>query len=523
MTFALLLLTLTVIVVVMPLLPAIEEWRRPTDITPLPIDEADALDPTYMARRFAKRLDEALTQKQAAMGNVPLVHLPQNATWSAWPLHEKEVRTGRTERVWQTDGECNLPDRLHCLAEVASLGNMRAVANHTYRALLSRGQLTLPDRVKVIRWGHGQTVLIGDNCRLPGRVTADQAIMIGREVSFSMLHAPAIRFIGASPSDMPVTASGRWSIGRANGVLWDSDRRTGTVAQSLNIPTQRFWKGDLAVAGHLTMGEGCMGEGDIKVGGTVSMAAGCRVNGSLIAGGEIYLAAGTEVRGSVISETTVVLGPGCMIGAPGAHVTVRAPRVDISKGVVVHGTVWSGKRMMTVGVEAATGIDELGHPDLGPAVVWNEVSGRGVASESMKIEPLQGWQGDLVCQGDLELGHRCRAAGSLKAYGDLGLGAGCQVDGSIVAQGDVLVGAGAHVVGSVVSESAVVLGPGCTVGAPGKLATVCAPRIEIALGVVVHGTIWAGNSGDAMGAMQIGPDIDPDAADAIELPGKAAA
>jgi predicted acyltransferase (DUF342 family) len=98
----------------------------------------------------------------------------------------------------------------------------------------------------------------------------------------------------------------------------------------------------------------------------------------------------------------------------------------------------------------------------------------------------------------------------------------------VVAQGDVLIGAGSHVGGSVVSETAVVLGPGCTIGTPERHATVCAPRIEVALGVVVHGTVWAGASGDAVGSLQIDNEVDldehlPDLPQLPALPGRAAA
>ncbi|HMZ01888.1 MAG TPA: hypothetical protein PLU79_19740, partial [Burkholderiaceae bacterium] len=113
------------------------------------------------------------------------------------------------------------------------------------------------------------------------------------------------------------------------------------------------------------------------------------------------------------------------------------------------------------------------------------------------------------------------------------LGAGGCVDGSVIAQGEIVVGAGVHVPGSVASETAVVLGPGCQVGAPGRPATVCAPRIEVALGVVVHGTVWAGDSGDALGTMQLlaeggrhnpnHPDDHGADDDAANLPGRAAA
>ena len=45
MKITLLLIGLTLLVIVLPLLPALQEWRRPSDVTPLPIDEADALEP----------------------------------------------------------------------------------------------------------------------------------------------------------------------------------------------------------------------------------------------------------------------------------------------------------------------------------------------------------------------------------------------------------------------------------------------------------------------------------------------
>ncbi|MBP8271971.1 MAG: hypothetical protein KAX42_08860 [Sphaerotilus sp.] len=530
MKFALLLTVLTLGIVLLPLLPAFREWWKPTDVTPLPIDETDALEPQYLARRFSGLIGPALDKGLIELGGVPLVYLPANTIHAPWPLNAQEVRTNRTRRIWHTDGDCVLPERLHCLAEMSARGSLRTAAGRTYRALLSGAQLTLAPHTRVIRWAHAQNLAIGDHCQLPGRISATQALMLGREVSFSLLHAPAIRFAGQVPTDWPVPPDGRWSIGASDGVLWDAASNTGRVPKALHVPPLRRWRGDLVCDSHLSLGEGCEAEGSLRTAATLNLGAGCRVHGGLVAPGEIYLAAGTEVRASIVSETLVVLGAGCVVGVPGAHATVRAPRVEIGKGVVVHGTVWSGQHqhMRTVGAAQDEDLDPMDEQGLGVAVRWNAVSGRGLANADLKVPPLRQWSGDLVCQGDLELGARCHVRGSLKAYGDLGLGPGVQVDGSVVAQGDVLVGAGSHVGGSVVSETAVVLGPGCTVGTPERHATVCAPRIEVALGVVVHGTVWAGASGDAFGSLQIGADVDlddhlPDLPQLPALPGRAAA
>lgn len=529
MKFALLLTLLTLVVILLPLLPAFREWWRPTDVTPLPIDETDALEPAYLARRFSDLIGPALDQGLIELGGVPLVHLPANAIHAPWPLNAQEVRTQRTRRIWHTDGDCVLPERLHCLAEMSARGALRTAQGRTYRALLCGTQLTLAPHTRVIRWAHARTLVAGDHCQLPARISATQALVLGREVSFALLHAPAIRFAGQVPLDWPVPPDGRcWSIGSTDGVLWDAASGIGRIPQALQVPPLRSWRGDLHADSHLTLGEGCEAQGSLRVAGTLSLGAGSRVQGGLIARGEVYLAAGTTVGSSIVSETLVVLGAGCVVGVPGAHATVRAPRVEVAKGVVVHGTVWSGQHMRTVGRPRDEDLDPMDPAGLGPAVRWNAVSGRGLANADLKVPPLRQWSGDLVCQGDLELGARCQVRGSLKAYGDLGLGPGVQVSGSVVAQGDVLVGAGTQVHGSVVSETAVVLGPGCTIGTPERHATVCAPRIEVALGVVVHGTVWAGASGDAVGALQIDSDVDPE--DQLPelpplsaLPGRAAA
>ena len=510
MKHTLLLIVCTLVVVLLPLWPAFREWRRPTDVTPLPIDETDALEPSYLARRFSDLLADAVDKGQIALGGVPLVHLPSNAIHAPWPLNAQEVRSERTRRIWHTDGDCVLPDRLHCLAEMSARGALRTAQGRTYRALLCGTQLTLAPHTRVIRWAHARTLVAGDHCQLPARISATQALVLGREVSFALLHAPTIRFAGQVPAQRSLPPDGRWSIGSTEGVLWDAASGVGRVPESLQVPPLRRWRGDLHADHHLSLGEGCEAEGSLRVAGTLSIGAGSRVHGGLMARGEVYLAAGTSVGSSIVSETLVVLGAGCVVGVPGAHATVRAPRVEIGKGVVVHGTVWSGQHMRTVGRPQDEDLDPMDPAGLGPAVRWNGVSGRGLANADLKIPPLRHWAGDLVCQGDLELGARCQVDGSLKAYGDLGLGPGVQISGSVVAQGDVLVGAGGQVRGSVVSETAVVLGPGCTIGSPECPATVCAPRIEVALGVVVHGTVWAGASGDAVGALQIDSEVDPE-------------
>ncbi|MEY4906464.1 MAG: hypothetical protein RL260_182 [Pseudomonadota bacterium] len=211
MKVALLLLVLTLLVVLLPLLPAFREWWKPTDVTPLPIDETDALEPEYLARRFSGLLAPALEHGLIALGGVPLVHLPASAVHAPWPLNAQEVRTGRTRRIWHTEGDCVLPERLHCLAEMSARGALRTSAGRTYRALLSGTQLSLAPRTRIIRWAHAHSLSIGDHCQA-GRSVWRKVCSGTRSAAPGGHRVPCRwRRCGAGTAISSATAMSRWA------------------------------------------------------------------------------------------------------------------------------------------------------------------------------------------------------------------------------------------------------------------------------------------------------------------------
>ena len=128
---------------------------------------------------------------------------------------------------------------------------------------------------------------------------------------------------------------------------------------------------------------------------------------------------------------------------------------------------------------------------------WDAAARRGVVDGDLDLAARQAHEGDLLCRGHLRVGEDCRLLGGLKAQGELHLGAGCRVQGALVAPGRIVLGPDCRVLGPVVSETEVELAEGCTIGAPGRPSTVTAPRLRVAAGVVVHGTLWAGENGVA--------------------------
>lgn len=175
-------------------------------------------------------------------------------------------------------------------------------------------------------------------------------------------------------------------------------------------------------------------------------------------------------------------------------------RITASKRLIV-----SGECDFTLLYAPAVQFGELGStvqvapvrcwPSLPPTVRPDASANRAICSEALTIEAYRSWSLDLVGRADIVLGEGCEAAGSIKAHGHLSLGDRCQIKGNLVAAKTLILGDSCSVHGSIVAEHKIVLGPGCIVGSPQCPATVSAPYIEVADGVVVHGTVWAGVSG----------------------------
>ena len=365
-----LLFLLTAAVVLLPMLPAILEWRFPSDVVPLHIDSQDALDPPFLARSFKVRLDEAVAQGQLRLGKS---HLAETPTTGAWRFIERERRSHASRRVWQSAGDITLPAEMTYLGEVAAQGSLRTAPNEVYRGLWAGERLNLANCATLLRWAHGRTVDVHSGCQLAGRVSADERITLWGPATFLLLHAPVVCF-NTDPVRAQMTSSRPLPVlqaGLPEPVVWNDIAQRGTCDEPLEILGGTAWQGDLVCRADLVMGPRCTTDGSLKVHGDLEAGAGCQLTGNAVVEGRIELGPNCIVGGSLLSETEIVLGAGCVVGAPGRLATVAAPRVRVAPGVVVHGTIWASDIGRTQGYGVA---DELprrrlagaaGRPDLG--------------------------------------------------------------------------------------------------------------------------------------------------------------
>ncbi len=363
---------LTAALLLLPMLPALIEWRWPRDVVPLPIDGLDALDPPFLARRFVDQLAQAMTDGQPRLGRSLIARAPMQGPL---PLTERELTRRRSRRVWFAPGDLVLPPGMSFLGEVTAEGGLRTATGAIYRGLRARRRLELTERSTVLRWAHGAEVDVHSGCELAGRISADACIHLLGPANFMLLHAPLLCFgadpdqfdetppwtefagartaWGSSPTRSPMAAAGDCG-GLAAPVVWNPVARRGTCDGPLQVAGASHWLGDLVCQGDLTLGPRCQASGSLKVHGDLLVAAACRIEGSLVVRGRIDLGMACAVLGSVVSEDEIVLGAGCVVGAPGLLATVSAPRIRVAPGVVVHGTIWALESGRTQSMDAWT-------------------------------------------------------------------------------------------------------------------------------------------------------------------------
>ena len=169
----------------LPLLPALRELLRPSDIAPLKVVDRSAGKLGYFARNFRQYLDKVLPP-EAGAGDYAAKLLDGTAFVRVSRRPEQLAGEGQVERrVVMLDSPQILPGKQTFLMEVYARAPLVSGPATNYRALYAEGDLTLGESNRVFRWLHaGGLLTIGDHSVLRGRVSSDSRVMLGTDVVF---------------------------------------------------------------------------------------------------------------------------------------------------------------------------------------------------------------------------------------------------------------------------------------------------------------------------------------------------
>ncbi len=101
----------------------------------------------------------------------------------------------------------------------------------------------------------------------------------------------------------------------------------------------------------------------------------------------------------------------------------------------------------------------------------------------------------IVCRGTLTIGRASQVSGNLKARRGLTIGSASRIDAALVCEGPIRVASGARIAGPIISETEIVLASGVIVGSELQPTTITAPRITLANGCQLSGSVWASEIG----------------------------
>jgi predicted acyltransferase (DUF342 family) len=184
--------------------------------------------------------------------------------------------------------------------------------------------------------------------------------------------------------------------------------------------------------------------------------------------GDIECAPSCDIYGRISSEMSIQLQRGCRF------TRVNAPRIEI-------------------GSQERREIQdpfEVRNPRAG-----GEPRERVLWDGNFEIAPGAVFDKNLVVRGELRIGAGARVLGDVKAQRLAVLENGVVACGSLISSGDLRIGGNCRVQGPVIAERTLAIESGTYVGTPESHTTAAAPKIEIAEGVIVFGTLWAREQG----------------------------
>lgn len=120
-----------------------------------------------------------------------------------------------------------------------------------------------------------------------------------------------------------------------------------------------------------------------------------------------------------------------------------------------------------------------------------EKIGRSRIHGDLRLRLGEMFLGNIVATGSMHVEKETQIAGSAKAHGDIRLDDRAQIEGAVVSAASLRTGSNCYLKGPLVAEDEICLGAGTRVGNLNSPTTITSPRIRIAGGCVVHGTIWA--------------------------------
>jgi cytoskeletal protein CcmA (bactofilin family) len=334
---------LAVLLLTLPLAPAVAELQRKSDAGPLSVVHEHAGEIRYFADGFRQYIEvlapilarctaEGSASPGAMRDGTRYLVLGSSDDALLLPLRKR----GKCDVLIVAAGDLCLPAGISFARDIFAAGSVAGEASNQYRAIFAEGDVHLSTSSVVLRWTHANGAFNADkNCRLYGRISSNRRIQLAADCAFSRLNAPRIDLgscAASRPNTFPQIVPKEEKHPTPERQLHDGD---------LELHEGRVFHGNLVVRGSLRIGRGARIYGSIKSEKDLQVEDGVAVFGSLISGRCLTIGRNCSIHGPVIAERKMLIRCGTWCGTPEKQTTVGAPRIVAEEGSVVFGTLWA--------------------------------------------------------------------------------------------------------------------------------------------------------------------------------------
>jgi len=313
-----------------PLIPSLRELRRRRDAAPLPTRSDDGKIDNFA--RSMREYMEPLTRQQRKFCT---------------------MRDGLIGQVLHMEDIANLAGTLvetptfapHSLVfplpvcfthELYVRGNLQLADDSMLRAALVEGDADLGERTTVARWIHAEGTLdAGPHAHLYGRVSSAKSLILRQGTLFERVGA--VNIYAGVPATSWYESSPLW---KGKSLM---EMRLGRVRSNgdFHLRDSDAFQGHIVAAGKVAIEDNVLVIGSVKARTDLEIGSGTQVEGTVVSRGRMAIGGRCYIKGPVMCEEELVIGPGTQIGTPASPTTVSAPRIRISPGAMVCGTLWA--------------------------------------------------------------------------------------------------------------------------------------------------------------------------------------
>ncbi len=352
MTLGLIILTaVTLIVLVLPALPAFAEWRTGNDKQPLTIAETYADDHHVVAKAFGAEVAsqlQAVVSKFLASGGQPVSgHSELKKHYDVIGPHASttpDFQNGVLPLVLVRNTLTQWPAGAELTRQTYISGAFECGSGAYIERLFVDGDAYLGDETVTDSWLHARRdVRAMAGCELNGSIAAGRMLQVWPACQFERLEGGEIRFGDEwhwpegpvssrhAPLDLP-------PLFRLNGRAL---RQGGAhqVDGNLTIPPAHVWSGDLIVLGNLRLARNARIEGSIKAEGTITLEQGASVVGHVFSNDGIEVRVGARITGTAATGGTLRVRWGAEIGSHKIPSTATGAEILMEQGSRVFGVV----------------------------------------------------------------------------------------------------------------------------------------------------------------------------------------